>query len=96
MVGNRAVSGTLTALAITATLGVALYRLRMAVTSLPLRDSKRGPRATIRASASLAVMPPTTVAATSSEALKLLPFNASLWAAETVSIVTIMEVGLIN
>ena len=36
------------------------------------------------------------VAATSSEVLKLLPLNASLRAAETVSISTIADMGLIN
>jgi hypothetical protein len=41
-------------------------------------------------------MPPATAATTSSEALKPLPLDASLQAAETVSIVTIVEVGLIN
>jgi hypothetical protein len=41
-------------------------------------------------------MPPAMVAATSLEALNLLPLDASLWAAETVSIVMIVEVGLID
>jgi hypothetical protein len=41
-------------------------------------------------------MPPATAAATSSEALKPLPLDASLRAVETVLIVTIVEVGLIN
>jgi hypothetical protein len=68
----------------------------MAVTSSPLRDLKREPRAITSASTSLAATPPATAAATSSEALKSLPLSASLWATETVSIVTIVEVGLIN
>ena len=68
----------------------------MAVTSLPLRDSKRGPRDASIASAGSAVTPLAMAAATSSEVLKPLPLDASLWAAETVLIVTIVEVGLIT
>jgi hypothetical protein len=68
----------------------------MAMTSSPLRDSKREPRATISASASSAATPPATAAATSSEVLKPLPLNASLRVAEMVSIATIAELGLIN
>jgi hypothetical protein len=66
------------------------------MTSSLLRVSRRGPRATISASASSAATPPATAAATSSEALKPLPLDASLRAAETMSIVAIVEVGLIN
>jgi hypothetical protein len=77
-------------------IGVALYSSKMAVTSSLLRDSKRGPRAIISSSASSAATPPAMVAATSLEALKPIPLDASLQAAKTVLIVMIVEVGLIN
>jgi hypothetical protein len=55
--------------------------------------SKRLPRATITANANSAATPPSIAAATSSEVAKSVPFNASLAAAEAVSL---GDMGLIN
>jgi hypothetical protein len=79
-----------TALAIVFALSAGVYKSPMAGMSLPLRDSKRLLRVTIKSSTA---RPRAIMAVITWEAKKLLPLNASLWVAEVVLIFTL---SLIN